>query len=471
VDEQRCAPGNQDTALVERALGANMITYEGKHAIAHVMLDVLEDQNTISQIFSFLNDPSFRFSPEQKGLIIIMPDTHYGKGAVIGFTMKFNGRAIPNVVGVDLNCGMFGIRLPAGSLAGVDRAMLDRAIRQSVPIGGGKVCQKPKVDMKDEFSWDLVQKAIVFFTNRYNLVSATDFKVPTMNHQYFENLCNKTGTDYDYAVRSIGSMGGGNHFIEMGFEQNKDRNPWLVVHSGSRNLGLRTANHWQAIARKRDRQRKTTLREEQLAEIKRTLPESKWQSEFEKAKEPTSSTRGLEFLDGKEAFLYMTDCIFLHFYAMASRWHMAASIVDTLGLKMSDAKEKISTVHNYISHKDLIIRKGAVSAHKGEKFILPFNQEDGILICEGKGNRDWNYSAPHGAGRIGSRSDAKKKAAEKGLVEKARERMKKSDIYSSVVPADELKDAYKDSAMIEKAIEPTANILTRIKPWYNIKGK
>jgi RNA-splicing ligase RtcB len=172
--------------------------------------------------------------------------------------------------------------------------------------------------------------------------------------------------------------------------------------------------------------------------------------------------KGLDYLEGEDMYRYLTDMMFCQIYASENRRIIATEIVVALDAGYST---KIETVHNYINFKDFIIRKGAVSANKDELFILPFNMEDGILLCKGKGNKEWNNSAPHGAGRIVSRAEAKKKFS----AEKARKRMEDKEIYSSVIPVDEVKEAYKDPKLIEEAIETTAKIIDRIIPIMNLK--
>lgn len=171
----------------------------------------------------------------------------------------------------------------------------------------------------------------------------------------------------------------------------------------------------------------------------------------------------LSYIEGEDMQGYLTDMIFCQVYAQENRWIIATEIMRVFDTDCHPTK--IETVHNYINFEDFIIRKGAVSAHKDEIFILPFNMEDGLLVCKGKGNKEWNYSAPHGAGRIGSRTEAKAKFSS----EVAKARMEDKGIYTSYVPVDEVKEAYKDPKVIEEAIEPTAEIIDRVIPIMNMK--
>lgn len=261
-----------------------------------------------------------------------------------------------------------------------------------------------------------------------------------------------------------------NHFIEVGKDENNE--PWITVHSGSRNLGKKTAEFWQKTAISK---RYSSLEQgiaNKKAEIIRTLPAKEREKAIQDLKDSIKPThpKDLEPLYGDDMFNYMIDSIFNHHYASTNRQVIMSRILSII--PDCTTENYIHTVHNYINYNDFIIRKGAVSAANGETFVLPFNLEDGILICRGKGNPEWNYSAPHGAGRLSSRSDAKKKVAN-GIIseEEVRERLKKKGIHTAVLPHDELPEAYKSSTVIEDAIEPTAEIIHRIKPIISFKSK
>lgn len=448
---------------------------EGKHAIAHIMLPVLEDQETIRQIYALCNDPSFRSDPEdcnsEKGHIYVMPDTHAGKGnAVIGLCVVFNGRIIPNVVGVDVSCGMYGIRFRPGAFKNLDRLHVDQLVRQAVPMGGGKVCSEAQMRI-DDFGWPAMKMEMVDLIRRFNAKFETKYRlIFEPNTDYFTSLCEKAKVDPDYALRSVGSLGGGNHFIELGID-NEDH-CWIVVHSGSRNLGAKVATYWQKEAVKYTRNLVKDTRKGCFGELKtKGIAQELWKDAIEEAITMYSPTKGLEFLEGQEALNYLLDCVFLEVYAQANRIVIADNVMKALSLQNSDIDRSIVTTHNYIHPHDMVIRKGAVWAPKGHPFILPFNMEDGMLICEGRGNEDWLNSAPHGAGRISSRADAKKKAAEEGHVEKARKRMQEKGIVSTVLPADELRESYKEMEVIKTAIQPTARVILNVKPWLNFKAK
>jgi len=424
----------------------------GSNATAIVMIDEI-DEETHNQILAMIGDRSF-FSP-----IRIMPDCHKGEGSVIGFTMPIpeDTRIIPNIVGVDQSCGMLTFLLDREFLYR-DFADVNRAIRERVPLGMN-VNKKP-FDMV-EFGWDILNKKAEEFTKAYNRRYGTNHGQPYYNIDWFADLCARIGIAQDYAECSIGSLGGGNHFIEFGIDEGGS--PWLTVHTGSRNLGLRTANYWQRKAEERAKEFNTHEVQKVIEQIKSTRPKNEWEEMISFAKRTFNIKEGFEYVQHKDAFGYLTDSLFCNQYATENRHAIVSAIDDCIDLWLLDS---IETVHNYIDPRDFIIRKGAVSSYKGELSILPFNMEDGLLICEGKSNPDWNFSAPHGAGRILSRTKAKQVLN----VEDARKSMDERGIFTTELPADELKGAYKPAAIIEAAIFPTAEIIHRIKPIINIKA-
>lgn len=210
-----------------------------------------------------------------------------------------------------------------------------------------------------------------------------------------------------------------NHFIELGQSVYTKRHTF-TIHSGSRQFGFKICKYWQKKAGKGD----------------------------------------LAYLTGDDMFGYLSDTIFAQCYAEINRQHMANHLLEALGLNWYGVKEVIKSNHNFIDFDDFIIRKGAIRSYIGEKMVIPFNMQDGILLCEGKSNPEWNFSAPHGAGRLGSRRWAKENLD----LDEARENMEQNDIYCSKLPLDEVKSAYKDPKLIEDAIAPTADIIDRFKP-------
>ncbi len=371
-----------------------MITIKGTYNTANVMIDEI-DETAKDQIQTFLNHPAFADT-----YIAIMPDVHAGKGAVIGFTMKKNGFIIPNVIGVDIGCGMLSAKFKIDS---IDPAKLDTFIKTNIPSG--------------------------FAINKnHNCVSKNQ-------KNEIIDVCHKIKTDSEKALNAIGSLGGGNHFIEAGYDSKS--NLWITIHSGSRNFGLKIAVHYQNKA-------KNSLR-----------------------KHCKEDYKDLEFLpeDSSECQDYLRDLFTAQRFAAANREEMLRRIISFIG---KDPEEIIESVHNFIG-TDNIIRKGATPAHKGQKVIIPFNMRDGIAICEGKGSEKYNYSAPHGAGRILSRVQAKKQLS----ADDFRQQMINAGIYTSTASKDTLDEApgaYKDMKLILDNIKETVEVIEMIKPVYNFKA-
>lgn len=386
-----------------------MLEYQGKYGKAKVMIDNI-DSTTVSQIYDFLNHKAFT-NP-----IAIMPDTHAGAGAVIGFTMPMTDKIIPNVVGVDIGCGMLSLMMNESVKKHATLDMIDQKIREEIPFGKN-VRSDPYLD---EFS-KILKATSRDFTMKFNSRFGKSYSPILFNKEWFIDKAEQIDMDYTRALNSIGTLGGGNHFIEVGVSEITGRT-MITIHSGSRQFGLKIAKYWQKKA----------------------------------------GRGALAYLEGDDMFGYLTDMFFAQMYAHANRKTMARIIKNMFG----DCNWEITTVHNYIDFQDFIIRKGAIRAYKSDLMVIPFNMEDGILLCKGKSNSEWNFSAPHGAGRVGSRAWAKKNLNH----EEARKRMKDMGIYTSVIPKDELKGAYKDPKIIEDAIEPTAEIVDRFKPILNMKA-
>ena len=367
--------------------------------MANIMIDEI-DETTKEQIQGFLNHPAFANT-----YISIMPDCHAGKGAVVGFTMKMNDYIIPNVVGVDIGCGMLSARFNVES---IDLAAFDRFIKQNIPAGFN--IHKSTAFTNDEFY-------------SYHL-------------RHIIQWCNKIGADSDKVCNSVGTLGGGNHFIEVG----KDSNGKLrvTIHSGSRNFGLRIANYYQNLAKEN---------------LKKYFLENTYKdTEFLRVED----TDGQCYLS---AVQYGTE------YASLNRHTMLNIIKKFFD---AEAEDVIESVHNFIG-KDGIIRKGATPAHKDEMVIIPFNMRDGIALCRGKGSDKYNQSAPHGAGRILSRTKAKAQLN----VETFKKQMADAEIYTTTATKDTLDespDAYKDKDLIMKNIVDTVDVVDMIKPVYNFKA-
>jgi len=399
-----------------------MIELKGKFTDATIMIDELE-QECFTQIEKMINHPAFTRK------VVIMPDTHAGKGSVIGFTMPLTEFVIPNVIGVDIGCGMISANIGKNLVDHPDK--MDRKIQSVVPMSTSIHSKK----MFDQFDYEYVNSIQSEFIKNFNSTFGTKHIVHEYNDKWLGNKIKQIGIDSHRFYQSLGTLGGGNHFIEIG---KSEEDYYLTIHSGSRHFGLKVAEYWQKIA----------------------INNSSEEINLKKVK-----NRELACLIGDEMIDYLRDMIFAQYYAQLNRKNIYTLIVDRLKIQFD--KHIIESIHNFIDFKDLIIRKGAIRSYSGEKMIIPFNMRDGILICEGKSNKDWNFSAPHGAGRLMSRSKAKQSID----FEKYKQSMK--GIFSSCVnknTIDESPMVYKNPLTIEKLIQPTANVQVRIKPVLNIKA-
>ncbi len=431
-----------------------MIEITGKQTTAKVMIDEIDD-TCRKQITTFVNNKYFT-NP-----VAIMPDTHAGKGSVIGFTMPMTEAIIPNVIGVDIGCGMLSAKI--GPELPLSFEELDRQIREKIPFGMN-THENGTIHMKDEFPWDEVNANAEKFAKHYNELFETKIEKPLYDNDWFVAKCEQIGGSIRRYISSIGTLGGGNHFIETGIDE--DKNYWFTIHSGSRNFGKMVCDFWQNRASKKIQIEHDAKMKERIDAFIATFVGSKssMKEQINAIKKEMKREKGfLDALFGDDAAGYLFDMIFAQVYASVNRKRMMAIIGEITGL---DVSKQIETVHNYIDFEDFVIRKGAIRSYKGEQMIIPFNMRDGILLCEGKSNEEWNYSAPHGAGRVMSRIQAKKTLD----VDVFREQM--SGIYSTSVgksTLDEAPDTYKSAEMIEKAIGDTATIITRIRPVHNMK--
>lgn len=360
--------------------------------------------------------------------IRIMPDCHAGKGCTVGTVIETRGKVVPNTVGVDIGCGMHVVDL---GFANIDMALLDHIINDNIP-SGFNVHERPLAsDMLDRMHREIT-KIFPPWIQCFNL---------------------------DYVMRSLGTLGGGNHFIEVDVDDVGRK--YLVIHSGSRNLGVKICNLFQILATKQFDN--STERERIIFELKASGRQNEINDTLRQLK---SIPKDLAYLSGPLLIDYFNSMRICQRYADLNRQLMAQTIVKGLGIKVSG--DSFTTVHNYIDTFGGIIRKGAVSAKCGEPLIIPLNMRDGSLLCIGKGNDDWLQSAPHGAGRLMSRSAAKKQLS----MEEYRQQM--HDIYSTSVcesTIDESPMAYKSAEEIESLIADTVEIKKRIKPIYNFKAK
>ena len=398
-----------------------MLEIKGKINTAICYAKVIEDE-AIEQIRRMCD---FEFTEGSR--IRIMPDVHAGKGCTIGTTMTITDKAVPNVVGVDIGCGMYTVCL--GRQA-IDLERLDEAAH-FIPSGMNV--------------WDGRKR-------RFDLT---------------ELRCYRALKDSRYLERSLGTLGGGNHFIEV--DRAANGTLYLVIHSGSRNLGLQVAKYYQNLAVELNKgkaeyyaRRDALIAEYKAAgrrsEIQAALKELKWQEKSATIPEDLCFVYG-QYLDD-----YLHDVEICQRFARQNRELMAEILLDRAGLVAGDA---FHTVHNYIDTEEMILRKGAIAAHKDELVLIPINMRDGSVLARGRGNPDWNYSAPHGAGRLMSRSAAKERL---DLEEYKREM---AGIYSTSVneaTIDEAPMAYKSLSDIIDVISESVDVIEVLKPIYNFKA-
>lgn len=399
------------------------IEIKGKVNTAICYAKVVEDE-AIEQIRRMCDYPMTEGSK-----IRIMPDVHSGKGCTIGTTMTVVDKVVPNVVGVDIGCGMYTVELGKGD---IDYMMVDAAAHY-IPSGTSV--------------WE----------GRKEKFDLTGLK------------CYRELRDTTRLGRSLGTLGGGNHFIEI--DEAADGTKYLVIHSGSRNLGKQVAEYYQKLAvnllrgygdylEKRDAIIETYKAEGRKSEIQEALKQLKW--EVFEGESPMPED--LCYLSGKYLEDYLHDVEICQAFAKRSRELMAEILCERAGLT---AGEAFHTIHNYIDTEEMILRKGSIAAHKGEKVLIPINMRDGSVIAIGKGNPEWNYSAPHGAGRLMSRTKAKETLS----MEEYKEAMK--DVFTTSVnesTLDEAPMAYKSLEDIIDVITESVDVIEVIKPVYNFKA-
>lgn len=392
----------------------------------------------------------------------IMPDTHVGKGIVIGFTMPMTTMVNPNYIGVDIGCSVTSYKLNK-RFDTTELPQIDKKIRKAVPMGHeirkGKDFNYWWVDEYMQTVTDNVNQ----FIDQWNTRFSEDKPAMTIDREYIVELCKKIGTGEKMFYNSVGSLGGGNHFIEIG-ESANDGSHYLTIHSGSRNFGLKVCNYHakkMVAAKFRPQEYHDEFKDITL----NTIPTSDIPVKLAELNERYGVGQKELLLKGDDMYEYLVDMVIAQTYAEFNHRAMAHSIF--VGLRDVEAIDMIHSKHNFIDPQDWIIRKGAIRAYEGERIIIPFNMRDGLLICEGKSNADWNCSAPHGAGRILARNQAFKTLDMEEFVKEM------EGVYSTSVcksTLDEAPMAYKDKDVIINAIQDTAVILDIVKPILNIKA-
>lgn len=398
-----------------------MFEIKGKVNTAVCYATVVEDE-AIEQIRRMCD-----YKMSEGSQIRIMPDVHYGKGCTIGTTMTIKDKAVPNVVGVDIGCGMYTVNLG-----------------------------------HQDIDFEKFDEVAHFIPHGNDVWSGRQMKFDLSRLECYREL-----KDSKRLERSIGTLGGGNHFIEIDIAS--DGTKYLVIHSGSRNLGTQVAGIYQQLAvdlnkgiepylEAREKLIRTYKEQGRRQEIKSALEQIKW--------EPQEMTIPMDlcYVYGKYLDQYLHDVEICQEFARLNREKMAEILLEKTGLTGTDG---FHTIHNYIDTKEMILRKGAIAAHKGEKVLIPINMRDGSVLAVGKGNPEWNYSAPHGAGRIMSRSKAKSTLS----LEEYKQTME--GIYTTCVgnaTLDEAPMAYKSLEDIIDVIRDSVDIIEVMKPLYNFKS-
>lgn len=360
------------------------------------------EETALKQIEEIKNHPAF---VEQK--IRIMPDVHAGKGCVIGFTSTYSDKIVPNIVGVDIGCGVLSVKLDdnySNLFNTFDMRGVDSSIRRVVPIG---------FNVHDSNKYP-------YGKNNETILDPTLHRINKQDRK-------------QHIINSIGTLGGGNHFIEIS-KSKSDEAIWISVHSGSRNFGKLIAEFYQSLC------------------------------------SDNYPNKDLRYLEGNELLAYISDVQTAQTYARLNREWIIDNILQILFNIYSKSEgiiERIDTVHNYIDVDNQIVRKGAVKSAAGELLMIPMNMRDGTLLCRGKGNDDWNMSAPHGAGRRLSRAKAK---AQLSIDDVTRQMENVYTTSLSEQTLDEAPDAYKNSQSIKNCIIDTVDIIDELIPIYNLKG-
>lgn len=398
-----------------------MIEIRGKYNEAKIFTDVV-DSASLAQVQELCNQ---EFTSGSR--IRLMPDIHAGKGCTIGTTMTITDKVVPNLVGVDIGCGMETVRVRETRL---ELQKLDKLIREKIPSG---------------------------------------FSIRDKAHRYadeidLEELCCAGHVDLLRAAKSVGTLGGGNHFIEV--DRDDDGALYVVVHSGSRHLGVEVAGYYQEAGYRELNRTDPASVEALTARLKAEGRDREIRKELRKLKnlKRTPIPKVLAYVSGELFEQYIHDMKIVQQFAMLNRQAMMDEIVK--GMKLH-VEEQFTTIHNYIDTDSRILRKGAVSAQAGERLLIPINMRDGSLLCVGKGNEDWNCSAPHGAGRLMSRAEAKQSFT----VSEFKKQMEQ--IYTTSVSKatlDECPMAYKGMQDILDNIGPTAEVEKIIRPIYNFKA-
>ncbi len=436
-----------------------------------VFIDKTEiDNETIKQIRSMIKHEAVENAR-------IMPDCHKGNGCCIGFTSKLVDKIVPNFVGGDIGCGI--VSYPIELDKPIKPKQFYKHLKEYIPTGnylGGKNSKYYYTEIEKiqeymeriyELSENEANSFIQYYKDKFGL-DLKEFK-PVYNVSWFEELCKKIKIEEDLVLKQLGTLGGGNHFIEVN-KSCKNEKEYLTVHSGSRALGQAVCKYHQDIITN-GRNLDWDGFDNKVKKFSRECKEKKKIKEYkDKLRNEMMGKRHEDYLVDEEAFRYYFDMIFCQKYALVNREIMITKSIKYYNLEF-DSSKKIESIHNYIDFSDFVLRKGAIRAKKDQLCLLALNMRDGILLCRGKGNERWNESSAHGSGRMITRQKAiKNKVA---IVKRLEKEMTENDIYTSGIYTafiDEAPECYKDSELIKELIEPSVEIIEQLKPILNIKG-
>ena len=441
---------------------------EGKMFIDKNMVDT----ETIKQIRNMIAHPSVEHAR-------IMPDCHKGTGCCVGFTCRLNEKIVPNFIGGDIGCGI--ITYPIGNKK-INLKSLDIYIKSTIPIqASNKHSYKTPVVTEEELeelyckSYQDAQQFNSKFKEKWDI--HLDKYTPHYSKEWYEGLCEKIECNCETELKHLGTLGGGNHYIEIN-QNSETEEKYITIHSGSRSLGTHICRYhqdkiynknksdenvitkWEDIEREVRKFKKTHQKKKEIREFENSLIE-KYHA-YHKSNEKVKS----KYLEPPDTYEYYFDMIFAQNYAQLNRRIMLKIILRQLNIPYED-DNIIESIHNYIDFNDFILRKGAISNYTDNYCIISLNMRDGILLCRGKTNEDWNYSTAHGSGRQIPRNIAKQKLTlrdfEKTMI----------DVYSTSVSKstiDESPMCYKDTQLIMDLVSESVDIVAHLKPILNIKG-
>ena len=470
-----------DKPETEQSMVHNII--DGDYRATVFLNKFLIDKGTMAQIHKMLVHPATNH-------MRVMPDCHRGSGCCVGYTSYLTTKIVPKFIGGDIGCGMICYQIdPKFITTNLDTetninkikinyrslSYIDSRIRTLIPMGSGRdsVFQEDMLDTNKDYVnkiWDTVYQEAYQFATQYKQKYNQDIfeYIPNYSWEWFLEKCNQIKADYKYVLLSLGTLGGGNHFIELNYSD--EYQLYVTIHSGSRDIGQKICRYHQ------DKINDTKYFDrDKFNHIKKKTSRNYQGKQFyqimEDIKMKLLGERHPDYLEKEEAYEYYFDMIFAQHFAKLNRYIMLRNVLNVIQNNKKpikiNSKCLIESIHNYIDFDDFIVRKGAIRASKDKKCVIALNMRDGILVCSGKGNSEWNFSAAHGAGRVINRQQAYNKLK----LGHFKEEMK--DIYSSSVVLETLDESpmvYKDVNMIKKALTSTVDIVEQLKPIINLKG-